>query len=314
MMLAPITSRSALLAPMPRSDVDVPPATPALTPAPSAQEALLIDRMKASETLQHITALNVAPRTWNTPGFDAGVAYVTDQMAKIGGGWDVHVEELPTRSGLYHGVVKDIVATRRGTSTVPDATRPLVLAGAHLDSVRRGPGANDNASGSSTLLELAKSFDGVATPDDIKLVWFDGEEEGLLGSAAYAEKHMDDIARTIAMVNMDMVGSIHGRVGFDLGINTKQSVSDVLTGVELRTGLSAVEYAERHARSDHASFDRWRIPAIDFGVSVKDVMKDDPYYHSPQDTVDKVNPQVLEGYGDLIAVTLLDLANRSERP
>ena len=280
--------------------------------APSPQEAMLIERMRSSETIKHVTVLNTEPRTWKTPGYDKGAAYVVAQLEALG--WDVHIEELPTRSGLFRGVVRNVVAERKGIGAVGrDGQRKLVVAGAHLDSVRNGPGANDNATGSATLIELAKSFAGIQTQDDIKLVWFDGEESGLLGSRAYVDAHMDDAARTIAMVNMDMVGSIHGRVGYDLGFKTSQAVSDALKGVQLRTGMSAVEYAERHARSDHASFDARGIPSIDFGVSVASVEKDDPYYHSPQDTVDKINMDVLEGYGDLIAVTLLDLANRSAR-
>ena len=53
-----------------------------------------------------------------------------------------------------------------------------------------------------------------------------------------------------------------------------------------------------------------------FSVTLKGadgVEREDPNYHSPRDTVDKINSQVLEGYGDLIAVTLLDLANRAQR-
>lgn len=277
---------------------------------PSAQEGVLIDRMRASETLEHITVLNASPRTWRTEGYDVGAKYVIDQMTALG--WEVHIEELPASGFMVRGIVKNVIATRPGTAAVGD--RKLVVAGAHLDSVKNGPGANDNASGSATLLELAKAYEGIDTANDIKLIWFDGEEAGLLGSTAYASRHAGDAARTIAMVNMDMVGSIHGRVGYDLGIKTGTSaVSDALKGVQLRTGLSAVEYAERHSRSDHASFDRAGIPAIDFGVSVKGVEQDDPYYHSPKDTADKINSQVLEGYGDLIAVTLLELANRTSR-
>ncbi|MCW2949006.1 MAG: aminopeptidase [Thermoleophilia bacterium] len=281
-------------------------------PSPSAQESMLMQRMRADQTIRHIAALNSEPRTWKTPGYEKGLNYVLHELEAIGG-WDVQVEALPI-GGFGSSVVRNIVTTRSGTAAEADGGRKLVLAGAHLDSVPRGPGANDNASGSATLIELARSFAGIDTADDIKLVWFDGEEAGLLGSHAYAKKHVDDAPRTIAMVNMDMVASIHGRVGYDLGIRTGQGVSDAIKGVQLRTGLSAVEYAERHTRSDHASFDRWDIPAIDFGVSVRDVTHDDPYYHTPHDTVDKINSDVLEGYGDLIAVTMLDLANRSARP
>ena len=292
-----------------RISATMPSAPASASAGPSAVEAKLIERMSAANTVKHIEVLNRTPRVWKSAGYDQAVDYVVEQLRAAG--WDVKVEELQGGGWMGSGKLRNVVAERRGTA--PDGERKLVVAGAHLDSVRNGPGANDNASGSSTLIELAKSFDGIETANDIRLVWFDGEEAGLLGSRAHVKAHPEDWARTVGMVNMDMVGSIHGQVGFDLGIRNSNALQDAMKGVLLRTGLAGVEYKERHSRSDHASFDAAGVPSVDFGVSVKDVERQDPYYHSPKDTVDKINPQVLEGYGDLIAVTLLDLANRAER-
>jgi Zn-dependent M28 family amino/carboxypeptidase len=122
-----------------------------------------------------------------------------------------------------------------------------------------------------------------------------------------------DTDRTIAMVNMDMVGSQFGDVGASLGSRTGNAIGDALAGVLLRTGLTGSVRTERHSRSDHASFDAVGIPSLDFGVSVRTIGKDDPNYHSPRDTIERINSQVLEGHGDLIAVTMLELANRAGR-
>ena len=287
------------------------PAAPAKAAAPTEHETLLIDRMRSSNTLEHIKTLNTQPRVWKSAGYDVAVDYVVAQLKAAG--WDVKVEELVSSGWGGGGKLRNVVAERRGTA--PDGERKLVVAGAHLDSVRGAPGANDNASGSSTLIELAKSFAGIDTRNDIRLVWFDGEEAGLLGSRAHVKAHPEDMDRTVAMINMDMVGSIHGDIGVGLGPRTPNGIKDAISGALLRTGLAGVLRPdnERHSRSDHASFDSAGVPALDFGVSVRTIGKDDPYYHSPKDTLDKINPQVLEGYGDLIAVTLLDLANRAQR-
>lgn len=277
--------------------------------APSEQETLLIDRMASSNTIKHVEVLNRAPRVWKSPEYDAAVDYVVAQMSAAG--WTVRVEEIESGSWMGRGKLRNVVAERTGTA--PDGERKLVVAGAHLDSVRGAPGANDNATGSSTLIELARSFSGIDTRNDIRLIWFDGEEAGLLGSKAHVKANAADTARTIAMLNMDMVGSKFGDVGASLGSRTSNAIGDALKGVLLRTGLQGVVRDERHSRSDHASFDSAGIPALDFGVSVRTIGKDDPYYHSPKDSLDKINPQVLEGYGDLIAVTLLEMANRAER-
>ncbi len=285
------------------------PAAAAPAAGPSKEEALLIERMDSTSTLRHIDQLNRTPRVWKSAGYDQAVDYVVAQLRDAGG--EGKVEELESGGGMGRGKLRNVVAERRGTA--PDGERKLVVAGAHLDSVRGAPGANDNASGSSTLIELAKAFEGIDTRNDIRLVWFDGEEAGLLGSRAHVKANAADADRTIAMVNMDMVGSQNGDVGASLGARTKSGLGDALKGVLLRTGLGGVVRTETHSRSDHASFDGAGIPALDFGVSVRTINRDDPFYHSPKDTLDKINPQVLEGYGDLIATTLLDLANRESR-
>jgi aminopeptidase YwaD len=277
--------------------------------APSGHERLLIDRMSSANTVRHVEVLNRAPRVWRSPEYDRAVDYVVGQLRDAG--WDVRVEELES-GGFNRGKLRNVVAERRGTA--PDGERGLLVAGAHLDSVRGAPGANDNASGSSTLIELARSLAGIDTRNDLRLVWFDGEEAGLLGSRAHVQANAVDMARTVAMVNMDMVGSQFGDVGASLGSRTSNAVADALRGVMLRTGLTGAIRGERHSRSDHASFDAAGIPALSFGVSTRTIGKDDPHYHSPRDSVDKINLQVLEGYGDLIAVTVLALANRVDRP
>ena len=288
------------------------PVAPKVAPnvGPSDQEAQLIERMDSDNTMKHIDELNKTPRVWKSEGYDKAVDYVVAQLSAAG--WDVKVEELQSGGWAGGGKLRNVVAERRGTA--PDAERKLVIAGAHLDSVRGGPGANDNASGSSTLIEMAKSFSGIDTRNDIRLIWFDGEEAGLLGSRAHAKAHPEDMARAVGMINMDMVGSKFGTIGFSLGPKTSNAVGDAMKGVLLRTGLAAEHHSERHSRSDHAAFDAAGVPAIDFGIAIKNLNREDPYYHSPKDTLDKINPQVLEGYGDLIAVTLLDMANRAARP
>lgn len=305
-----ITKRAPTSVTAPPVDASGDAARGAAALAPSQQEALLIDRMRSATTLEHIKVLNEVPRVWKSPGYDRAVDYVSKQLKEAG--WTVRVEELEGGGFMGSGKLRNVVAERKGTA--PDADRKLVVAGAHLDSVSRGPGANDNASGSSTLIELAKSFRGIDTRNDLRLVWFDGEEAGLLGSRAHVRANAADSARTVAMINMDMVGSLKGDVGASLGRSTPAGIDDAYKAVMARTGLKGVVRSERHSRSDHASFDSAGIPVLDFGVSTRTINNDDPYYHSPKDTVDKINPQVLEGYGDLIAVTLLDLANRPARP
>ena len=94
---------------------------------------------------------------------------------------------------------------------IPGSGDGVVLLGAHLDSVPAGPGLNDNASGASTLLEVAAALADTHPKRTIRFAFWDAEELGLIGSSSYVTRlpkdQLDDIE---AVVNVDMVGSPNG--------------------------------------------------------------------------------------------------------
>lgn len=116
--------------------------------------------------------------------------YITTELKKSG--WTPKLERFA------EGV--NIVAQRLGT----DKQAGTILVGAHYDSVFQSPGADDNASGVAVVLEVARLLGTEATPRTLKLVLFDKEEAGLLGSRAFAAKktHLKDLQGAIIM---DMV-------------------------------------------------------------------------------------------------------------
>ena len=95
----------------------------------------------------------------------------------------------------------NIVAQRLGTS--PKAG--TIIVAAHYDTVPGSPGADDNASGVATLLELARIFSNFSTPQTLKLVFFDAEEIGLRGSLAFTADKAN-LANLNGVVVMDMIG------------------------------------------------------------------------------------------------------------
>ncbi|MGH3925355.1 MAG: M28 family peptidase, partial [Pseudonocardiaceae bacterium] len=107
----------------------------------------------------------------------------------------VHTEDRTSRNV--------IAQTRSGR------TDNVVLAGAHLDSVERGPGINDNGSGSAALLETALKLGGNPTVNNaVRFAWWGAEELGLLGSRAYVAGLSFEQQLDIALyLNFDMVGS-----------------------------------------------------------------------------------------------------------
>ncbi len=107
--------------------------------------------------------------------------------------------------------VEEIRTTHNVIAETPggDPNR-VVVVGAHLDSVPRGPGINDNGSGSGTILEIAEVYaeQGRVPRNKLRFMWYSAEEFGLLGSTAYVESlSQAELDQIMAMVNFDMVGS-----------------------------------------------------------------------------------------------------------
>lgn len=95
---------------------------------------------------------------------------------------------------------------------LPGAELPgeLIIVGAHFDAVPAGPGADDNASGTAALMEIARALKGRAMRRSVRLIFFNGEEVGLVGSIRYIAEHMPVEKRAeprlIGMVSLEMLG------------------------------------------------------------------------------------------------------------
>ncbi len=201
--------------------------------------------------------------------------------------------------------VDAVTEMRQGSNVVAttqeDSQRPRVVIGAHYDSVTAGPGANDNASGVATLLELARATRGRSYPFDLVFVAFGDEEVGLVGSRRYLEALPSDQRRqTQAMLNLDMVG-VGERMEFGGDADLTARALRIAQGL----GYPASELALRGgSTSDHATFIDAGIPALFFYRS------EDPNYHSKLDTADKVMPENLEAAGRVALRLLEELARR----
>jgi aminopeptidase YwaD len=157
-----------------------------------------------------------------------------------------------------------------------------------MDSVAAGPGANDNGSGTSVVLELARVMANRQTPLTLKFVDFDAEEIGLIGSSYYVSQLSDAERQSIVgMVNLDMVG-----VGNESKVGGTESLQRLARASASRTGLELGSMGEQGA-SDHASFVRAGIPSLFIYRS------NDPNYHSPNDRAEYVDPANLQIAGDL---------------
>jgi Zn-dependent M28 family amino/carboxypeptidase len=216
------------------------------------------------------------------------------------------VKGLPWREVSTHNVV----AVLPGSD--PSVKGEYVLVGAHLDHIgdwpRVNPGADDNASGAATLLEVARAAATlkVRPRRSVVFVWFAAEELGLRGAEHFASHPPKDLERCVAVLNLDMVGAgnglyVSGGENFPEIRAAMEAARDRLApGFGLKAGLIRGE-----GRADHAPFFEKGIHAVSlFGSGGQH-----HGYHSPDDTVYFITPKTMESGGRTVLGAAVSLAN-----
>ena len=164
----------------------------------------------------------------------------------------------------------------------------IIVLGAHLDSLKRSadfyPGADDNASGSSALLQVAKQLANCRQKVKRTLVFiaFSGEEQGLVGSRYFVNNPMIDLDKVVLMINMDMIGYSKGKISI-LGGSATKEVESRMDFVIQDYDLQAYLTKETGGRSDHYHFENAGIPAIFFNTGTHN------NYHNPTDTPERID-------------------------
>jgi hypothetical protein len=181
----------------------------------------------------------------------------------------------------------------------------LVVIGAHYDHLGKGhPGADDNASGTAVLIELAHRFAARPAKRTVVFAAFSGEELGILGSKHFVAR-LPTTYSTVAMLNMDMVGRLRENKLTVLGTDTSDAwpaiLNDAGGGLVLGMGKGGI------GPSDHTAFYLKDIPVLHFFTgSHLD-------YHNAGDTADKVNLEGMEKVADLVEAVARAVANRADR-
>lgn len=217
--------------------------------------------------------------------------------------------------------VKNVLAVLEGEGPLADET---IVIGAHLDHVGRGGegslapgskeihnGADDNASGSSSLLELARRLAArkEKLPRRLVFIAFTGEEMGLIGSARYVKEPVFPLEKTVAMFNMDMVGRLKDDQKLIVyGVGTSSRWKKPVQELGKRFGFHIVEKPEGFGPSDHSSFYAKKIPVLHFFTG------DHKDYHRPSDDWEKINVDGMARVVDMLEQLVLNTATASERP
>jgi hypothetical protein len=195
----------------------------------------------------------------------------------------------------------------------PELRDEVIVVGAHLDhcGTHMGlmfPGADDNASGSAVVIEIARAFaeNNVRTGRSILFTLFGGEEMGLIGSRYLVENFPQQFTTISYMINFDMVGAGDGAVcGFSAGHPDLRDLVENLDD-ENQTVQRYFPIRDLGVRgSDHAAFHAMGVPVLYFvsnGPHIK--------YHTTGDTIYRMNPSVMEDIARIGYLAAIGLGNR----
>jgi hypothetical protein len=222
-------------------------------------------------------------RRTHTPGCDAAEAFIFNYFGGQG------LRAFDTYNAT-HGA-RAVVGELKGTNFPDD----IVIVCAHMDSTSPepdtlAPGADDNASGTAAVMEAARILARYTMDYTVRFIAFNGEEQGLYGSQAYATAAYGSKERIVGVVNLDMI-AYADRMPEDLDV----FVNSASEWMGHRIALDAAEYAGLSVKaqvdpsmvySDHASFWDYGYAAL---LAIDDVPLQNPFYHTIGDTVDTLN-------------------------
>jgi Peptidase family M28 len=304
-------SRSAGVGRAPAKDLAATQATISAV-APPASSTGGFDGAKAFEHVR--TLVEIGPRPPGSDGIHRAQAYIIGQLRSLG----CQVEEHNFHGSTPLGdiAMKNIIAKIPGSSS-----RGIVLYTTHYDTLRMANfvGADDGGSGTGTMLELARVFCSSGKSSlNVWMVFFDGEEaqenwtdkdsvqwkdtNSTFGSREMAASMAlsGDLKRVDAMILADMIGSLDLRIKRDTG--STPWLVDLVWATAARLGYQKIFLNEPYTvgGDDHFSFIRRGVPGcdiIDFDIATT-------YWHTPEDTLDKVDARSLAIVGHVLVETL----------
>ena len=171
-------------------------------------------------------------------------------------------------------------------------------------------GADDNASGTAGVLELAQYF--AAQPEKPKrslvFLTFCGEELGLLGSAYYVGHPLQPLDKTVAMINMDMIGRVKDSTLVVEGVGTSPRFPEMMEQLNKSYGFKMTLKKGGYGPSDHQSFYSKNLPVLFFFTG----MHED--YHRVSDDPEKINVAGEAAVVNLVAEAVMEIANAEPAP
>lgn len=321
-------------------------------PALSAPMQVTVDRISADSMRGHLSFLAsdlLEGRATPSRGLDLAAEYIAAQFRVIGlepavndsyfqtADWNVLKRDLPRRPGTPAPaadaepqppvIVRNVIGVLRGSD--PVLRDSYILVTAHYDHIGMKPnaegdkifnGANDDASGTVSVIELAKVFAQMKERPKRSIVFmtFFGEERGLVGSRYYGKNPVFPIEKTIAGINIEQVGRTDDSEG-------SQVASVAVTGFDFsdvgaiikqagdKTGIKVWKHAKNSddyfGRSDNQAIADQGVPAHTISVAYAF-----PDYHGLGDEANKIDYDNMAKVNRAVAVAIEQIANSKDAP
>ena len=219
-----------------------------------------------------------------------------------------------------HNVIGYLPATTATTGV----TKPWVSVGAHYDHLGRGSagnsladkqdanaihhGADDNASGTATVLAIAEAMSKQPRKRNLLVAFWSGEELGLIGSNYFVTKPPVPIDQIAAYLNFDMVGRVTDNKLTVQATGTSATWPKVLEQANVAAGFDLTLQADPYQPTDVSSFNGVSVPSLAFFTGAH------TEYHKPSDTADKINYEDLDRVGELAVAIVKRLMDTADAP
>lgn len=287
-------------------------ASPQAAIVPAAPAAETTGGFDGARAYKHVAQLvAIGPRSAGSEGIRRAQAYIIEQVK--GFGCPVEEQDFHASTPVGDVAMKNIVVK------IPSANPNIILLASHYDTKRvdNFVGANDGGSSTGVLLELARILCARKNVETLWLVFFDGEEafnsqwadpDHTYGSKELAARLSlsGELRRVKAMVLADMVGPANPV--FKRESNSTGWLTDIIWSTAARLGYGNVFVDQSNAIEDD------HIPFLERGVAASDVIDFEPpvleYWHTSQDTLDKIDPRTLAITGHVLLESLPEIGKK----
>ena len=236
-----------------------------------------------SADIAYLASQSLAGRGAGTPGDDSAAVFLARRHQALGipGAFPGVCKATETCPWSYfqYFVSQEVAGHNVGSfirGSDPDLYREFVVVGAHYDHLGTSPrfaldpdlvastrpGADDNASGTAAVLELARRLAANPPARSVLLIHFDAEEWGLVGSRAFVQRPPVPLSSVVFMLNLDMVGRLNGRDLLIDGSVGDAPSRDLADSVARALGVRSARSSVSAGRSDHVAFGTIGVPAL----------------------------------------------------